>query len=314
MAERHWAKKRERGSYWGILIVLRVYQYGGHWLMRLVLAPVITYFLITGRAARHASRQFLTRVHEFSGASAVFLKTPDWRHSWHHFWQFGLHALEKIDAWVGKAPKYTVRNCGDTHFSDLEKRPEGGILIGSHLGNLEVARALAADKYSRRMNVLVFTQHAQSFNRALKTVNPAADIDLIQVTDIDMGLAIKLKERIDDGEYVVIVGDRTSVTAPHQSVTHDFLGHPAPFALGPWILASVLECPVYFLFCLKNTDDETYDLHLNFACEHLVLPRKRRREALEPVLRQYCEQLETLAQRYPYQWFNFFDFWHKDSP
>lgn len=313
MTDKHWAKTEERGSYWGILFVLRAYQYGGHWLMRLVLAPVITYFFLTGKASRRASCQFLKRVHEFAGAESPFTQPPGWRQSWYHFWQFGLHALEKIDAWVGKSPKYTVRNCGDTQFADLEKRPEGGLLIGSHLGNLEIARAMAGKKYSRRLNVLVFTQHAQSFNKALKAVNPKADVDLIQVTDIDMGLAIMLKERIDNGEYVVIVGDRTSVTAPQQSVSHDFLGLSAPFALGPWILASVLECPVYFLFCLKNPEDGNYDLYLNFACGQLKLPRKSRQEALQPVLKQYAEQLEQLAIRYPYQWFNFFDFWHKDS-
>ncbi|MBJ7266210.1 acetyltransferase [Idiomarina abyssalis] len=313
MVEKHWAKKKERGSYWGIVIVLRAYQYGGHWLMRLILAPVITYFFLTGGAPRRASLDFLRRVHSFAGEQSPFVAEPGWRQSWYHFWQFGLHALAKIDAWVGKVSKNQVRNCGDTHFDDLEKQPKGGILIGSHLGNLEVARALASKKYTRRMNVLVFTQHAQSFNRALKNVNPKVDIDLIQVTDIDMGLTILLKERIEQGEFVVIVGDRTSVTQPGQTIDQEFLGKPAAFALGPWILASVLECPVYFLFCLKNSDDGHYDLYLNRACDQLKLPRKSRREALQPVLKAYSETLEKLAIRYPYQWFNFFDFWKKDS-
>jgi len=34
---------------------------------------------------------------------------------------------------------------------------------------------------------------------------------------------------------------------------------------------------------------------------------------LQPVLKAYSETLEKLAMRYPYQWFNFFDFWKKDS-
>jgi predicted LPLAT superfamily acyltransferase len=103
MAEQHWAKTEERGSYWGILFVLRAYQYGGHWLMRLVLAPVITYFFLTGKAARRASCEFLQRVHEFAGGKSPFTQAAGWRKSWYHFWQFGLHALEKIDAWVGKS-------------------------------------------------------------------------------------------------------------------------------------------------------------------------------------------------------------------
>ena len=53
---------------------------------------------------------------------------------------------------------------------------------------------------------------------------------------------------------MVIVGDRTP---PAQSgsarVAHvDFLGAPAPFAQGPFILASLLDCPVYLCFCLRQ--------------------------------------------------------------
>ncbi|WP_258808265.1 acetyltransferase [Pseudidiomarina sp. CB1] len=310
---KHWATTKERGNYLGILIVLRAYKYGGHLLMRLVLAPVIFYFFLTGTTARKASMAYLRKLHGYSGQASPFQKLPTWRNSLKHFWQFGLASLAKTDAWIGRINKQHVKNCGNTHFRDLEQRPEGGILIGSHLGNLEVARAIASSSYCKRMNVLVFTEHAQAFNRALRELNPNVAVDVIQVTNIDMGLAIMLRERVDQGEFVVIVGDRTSVTDPTQSITHDFLGEPAQFAIGPWVLASILECPVYFLFCVRNASGQGYDLHLDFVTERLHLPRRSRHQHIEAILAQYVAQLENLCQRYPYQWFNFFDFWQQQT-
>lgn len=311
----HWAQTQERGSYLGIVFVLRAYKYGGHLIMRLVLAPIIAYFFFTGRKARRASMQYLQRLHTYSGEASPFKRSPTWRDSLKHFWQFGLSALEKTDAWIGKVTKHAVENCGTTHFHELEDNPRGGILIGSHLGNLEVARAVASRTYKKRMNVLVFTQHAQSFNRALRELNANVAVDLIQVTEIDVALTLMLRERVDNGEFVVIVGDRISVTRPEQSIHYPFLGQPAAFAIGPWVLASVLECPVYSLFCLRNTAQSNYHLYLDWMTDQLVLPRKQRQQALQQVIGAYSSKLEQLCQRYPYQWFNFFDFWqqHEDS-
>lgn len=311
----HWAETKERGNYLGILFVLRAYKYGGRFIMRLVLAPVIAYFFLTGRKARQASMQYLQRLHASSGESSPFKQPPTWRHSLQHFWQFGLSALEKTDAWIGKVSNHAIQNCGTTLFQDLEDSPRGGVLIGSHLGNLEVARAIASRTYKKRMNVLVFTQHAQSFNRALRELNADVTVDLIQVTEIDIALTLMLRERVDQGEFVVIVGDRISVTHPEQSIQYPFLGHPAAFPIGPWVLASVLECPVYSLFVLHDTAQSNYHLYLDWMTDQLVLPRKQRQQALQVIMAQYTSKLEQLCQRYPYQWFNFFDFWqqHEDS-
>ncbi|KFZ30855.1 acetyltransferase [Pseudidiomarina salinarum] len=311
----HWAKTQERGNYWGIIFVLRAYKYGGRWIMRFMLMPIIFYFFLTSKKARRASKNYLTRLHIFSGDASPFTSAPTSLNSLRHFWQFGLSVVEKTDAWIGKVNKRGIKNCGSIHFTDLENSSRGGILIGSHLGNIEVARAVANQTYKKRMNILVFTQHAQSFNRALQELNGNVAIDLIQVTEIDMALTIMLRERVDQGELVVIVGDRVSVTRPEQSVRHHFLGMPADFAIGPWVLASILECPVYFFFFLRSPHQANYHLYLDLATEQLRLPRRNRHQLLQRVLGQYVAQLEYLCRLYPYQWFNFYNFWqqHKDS-
>lgn len=304
----HWACKRENGSYLGIRILLWLYRYGGKWLIVLSLAPVTGYFFLKDRKARQASIQFLQQAHQFAGESSPFRQSPGYWQSYRHFWQFSQAALAKIDAWVGKfSADKDVRRSGDIQFSDMVASGKGGIIISSHLGNTEVCRALVRSRYPTRINVLTFTRHAEAFNRALKNANEQVDLNLIQVDDFTPALAIMLKERIEQGEFVVIVGDRVSVNNPERAIWADFLGKPAPFSVGPWILASVLECPVYLMFCLQQS--QHYQLIFECFEQQIRLPRKNRQDMLQHYIGRYASTLEKHACRYPQQWFNFYDFW-----
>lgn len=106
-----------------------------------------------------------------------------------------------------------------------------------------------------------------------------------------------------------MVGDRTSVAHAGRSISCEFLGHPAQFAEGPFILASLLDCPVYFLFCLKKAG--RYEVYLEKVADKLELPRATRKEDLERVIRRYAALLEEQCLAFPYQWYNFFDFWQE---
>ena len=108
---------------------------------------------------------------------------------------------------------------------------------------------------------------------------------------------------------MAIVGDRVSARHKERSVYVPFLGRNAPFPEGPFVLASLLACPVYLVFCTKV--GRKYRLYIEPFEERLVLPRGRRREALEEVIARYARALESHCLRAPTQWFNFFDFWEQ---
>ncbi len=110
--------------------------------------------------------------------------------------------------------------------------------MGSHLGNLELCRALSSRHPDIKINALVFTEHAERFNAVLKAINPDSDLNLIQVNELGADTAIMLQQKVEQGEWVVIVGDLTSVTKEQRVVWADFLGKLAPFPQGPFILVS----------------------------------------------------------------------------
>ena len=57
----------------------------------------------------------------------------------------------------------------------------------------------------------------------------------------------------------MIAGDRVPVAAHPRVALADFLGQPAAFPVGPYILGSVLQCPVYLLFSMQRGD--RYEVH-----------------------------------------------------
>lgn len=303
----HWAQKQENGSYLALRSLLFAYRFGGKWLIVLCLAPVLAYFFVRDGTARNASLNYLQRLHQYKGATSPFTKKPGYWLAYQHFWQFAQAALAKIDGWLGRIRVGKIRYGGSVAFDQLIKDGKGSVIIGSHLGNQEVCRALVRSKYPVRINVLAHTQHTAAFNRILKESNSDVDLHLIEVTELTPAVTVRLQDCIDKGELVVIVGDRISAQAPERAVWAEFLGKPAPFAIGPWILASLLQCPVVLMFCMKEKNG--YNLMFEPFADQINLPRKSRQQQLEIYISEYAQQLEKVACSYPLQWFNFYDFW-----
>ncbi|MDN4502133.1 acyltransferase [Alteromonadaceae bacterium BrNp21-10] len=308
----HWSSIAERGNQFGIQCLLFLYRIFGKTLLKIVLLPVIIYFFITGSTSRRYSKIFLTNAFKLRHSKGLSTQSrPSIYDGIKHFMSFGLSAFDKIDSWLGNISPNQITYKNYALFNHLIEQKRGAIFIGSHLGNLEVCRALGQGKYAIRINVLVFTQHAEAFNKVLGQLNDDADLNLIQVTQVGPDVAIMLKDRVDKGEFVVIVGDRTPINNPGRVSTVDFMGKPAPFSQGPLILASVLECPVYLLFCLREKRGFKV-IFENFAIPKLVLPRKNRQEILSTYCQKFAHRLEHYACLYPHQWYNFFDFWQQD--
>ncbi|MCG8611715.1 MAG: glycosyl transferase [Pseudomonadales bacterium] len=309
---KHWANAQERGSILGIRILLWIYRLFGRFVLSIFFAPVIFYFYLFGKTSRKASLNFLRRVEQHPEQQTFKTEPGFWQGYLHHL-NFGWIVLDKIDSWIGKLNATHVQYADPDRVQAIMHGNKGAVFIGSHLGNIEACRAIASSKYNKRINVLVYTHHAVAFNRILNEINPDAEIDLIQVSTLSPELMMLLRERVDQGEIVVIVGDRTPVQGPGKIKYSTFLGEPAPFAIGPFVLASLLECPVYLLFFMKTRHAQLrYQMILEPFADPLQLPRKQRQEALQSWIDQYASRLEYHTIRYPYQWFNFYDFWAKD--
>lgn len=303
----HWSRLAERGSELGLRMVFAAYRLLGERAARLMLYPIVSYFFLTSTRARRASHDYLRRIAVRAGKAA-----PSRRDSFRHLLAFAQSSLDKLTAWMGGIDSRRIDFPNRATFDGLRASGRGAVFIGSHLGNLEMTRALAAGIRLATINAVVYTEHAQQFNRMLAAANGDFGVNLLQVSNLGPETAIMLKDKIDNGELLVIVGDRTPPVENGRVCSVDFLGAPAPFAQGPFILASLLDCPVYLFFCLR--EDDGYRIHLEPFAERIELPRRERQQRLQAYLQEYARRLETYCLRAPEQWFNFYDFWRQETP
>jgi predicted exporter/predicted LPLAT superfamily acyltransferase len=303
----HWARFEERGSYLGIQFVASAYFLLGRRACMLMLWPVVGYFYITDPKRRDESLGYLARINRLKG-----LPPPATLDGLRHFMSFAEKALETFIAWA--RPKSSrIRVVGAEEIDRMAAEGHGGILIVSHIGNAELSRSGLVSRFGRDVNVLMHTKHAVQYNQLLHHINPASVAHTIEVTEIGPATAIDLEARVQRGEWIAIAGDRTPVFGGGRVSRVPFLGAPALFSQGPYILAGLMKCPVYLLFCLRDADGGHTAYFERFA-ERIDIPRRDKDAFLRSLTARYASRLEHYCLVAPMQWYNFFDFWAQEAP
>lgn len=303
MSQQHWAGQRERGSF----ILMKVTAWLARKLGRRLISPllylIVLYFYLFGAKARRSIRQYQYNLAKWSGRPAL---QPTRLSVFRQFMSFADTLLDKLDVWNGKLglDQVTVIDSSHTHLQG-----RGQMLVAAHLGNLEVCRALAELGEQVTINVLVHTKHAEQFNRLLGDAG-ARNLRLIQVSELDAAIMLQLSERLERGEWLAIAGDRVPLTGS-RTVTVDFLGKPAAFPQGPWLLAGLLRCPVHLIHCLKI--DKRYQVIIEPFADCVHWKRSERDEVIRHWTQRYANQLAQRCLDAPLQWFNFYPFWIKDD-
>ncbi|MGO2450586.1 LpxL/LpxP family acyltransferase [Pseudomonas taetrolens] len=304
--QQHWADHKERGSFWLMKFTAFGIKLLGRRLLTPVLYGIVLYFFVFGRRARHSIRDYQQHLADWSGRSS--LRPTQWR-IFSQFMAFADALLDKLDMWNGRLKFEDIEIVDPAHLRDQLRGERGQMLVGAHLGNLEVCRALAELGEKVTMNVLVHTRHAERFNRLLGEAG-ATSLRLIQVSELNPAVMLQLSQRLENGEWLAIAGDRVPLHGG-RNVQVNFLGHPAPFPQGPWLLAGLLKCPVNLLFCLKH--EGRYRVTLEPFADAVQWRRSDREQVIAEWATRYAERLGHYCLEAPQQWFNFYPFWKTDD-
>lgn len=299
----HWSRQAERGGLLGLRITVMSYRLLGDGFARWLLRPIVGWFFLSGATARRASLDYLQRLHAVDPGAPQ----PNWRNAYRHMLAFADANLDKLAAWTGRIAHTGIRFDDQPAFEALIASGRGAVLLGAHFGNLEMMRALANLNGVAHVNAVVYTDHARRFNAALADTSPGFEVNLLQISSLGPETAIMLRDKIDCGELLVIVGDRTPPAENGRVVSAEFLGAPALFPQGPFILAALLECPVFLFACVRDTAG--YRVVFEPFAERIELPRGKREAAIAVHAQHYANRLAEMCRKTPFQWFNFFNFW-----
>src|SRR5690606_14928717 len=161
------------------------------------------------------------------------------------------------------------------------------------------------------INILAHNDNARMIAAFLDEVSGGqSKVRVIEIDPQQRTYILEVKARIDAGELVAVLGDRLGLN--DRSTVVEFFGAPARFPTGPYIMASVLRCPVLAVFGTYVTP-RRYLLRCELLSDRVELPRADRERALTGYAQQFASRLEHHARAAPDNWFNFYDFWY-DSP
>jgi predicted LPLAT superfamily acyltransferase len=306
----HWAEIGEAGFVGGMRLLVWVYRHLGRLPFRLVLYPVLGYFFLVRGSARRASLEYLTRLQQ---SHQVFAQAPSWSLAWAHFMSFAEAMLDKVLALAGEFPLQGISVHGREQLLTQIDAGRGGVLLTAHVGNLEVCRALGEMRPNLRLNILIHSRNAEKFNRLLARHQGPQRVRLIEISEITPGTAMQLSERVAAGEYLVIAADRLTPGSGRRSADAPFLGAPAPWPIGPFMIASLLQCPVHLVFCTRR--GAGYHIEFEPFAERIERGRGRggREAVLQPYVARFAQRVERQCQLAPLQWFNFYPFWRQNA-
>jgi predicted LPLAT superfamily acyltransferase len=297
----HWQQQREGGSRTSVGLLIGAALRCGRNFMQICLYPITLYYFFKRGPERRASRDYLTRVF---GRPASFWQVLK------HLHCFAVTMADRVYLLAHGERGFEIEVHGLEQLQQCINQGRGVLLVGSHQGSFEVLRALSARCPEVPLRVLLDKQKTPAITELLESLAPEVGEAVIDVSQGGAGITLAIAETCRAGGMVALLADRGRAHEVLRRV--DFLGDPAPFPIGPWLLANTLQVPVVLCFGVYR-GGRRYALHFESFAERVEIPRDARDQALDDVLRRYVHRLEHYARLEPYNWFNFYDFWQQDE-
>lgn len=216
------------------------------------------------------------------------------------YYTFGQTIIDKISISAGMRNKFTYEFDGIEILKNLLAEKKGGVLISAHIGNFEIAEHFFGEiDLDFQINLVTTDLEHSAIKKYLESVTQKPTVKFIIIQD-DLSHIFEINAALANNELICFTGDRYFEGT--KSLSGEILGQEANFPAGPFLIASRLKVPVVFVYVMKEQN-----LHYHLYAREAVV--KHRDE--KALLKSYIESVESMLQKYPLQWFNYFDFWNQ---
>ena len=298
-----WFEKKEKAGRFWLNLSVKLVSILPHFLLKIACFFVTLFYYIFSPKERAYIREFYENLREFQRQNGLKISKIS---VFKNFYEFGLNIADKIAVYK---QKFTAKDLiiinPELLFGEFIDKNAGQIILTSHFGNIEVARALSLATQKNRLCVLMYSQNAANFMQLLNELNNA-QIPAVFVDELDLPKMLELKNLLENGVHIGIMGDRTAIVGKNLCVK--FLGKECFLPQGAFLLAHILKVQMMMLWCERtNKGYEVEVKRLEFA------PQNTRNESIKAMANAYVAELERRVCRRPWLWFNFYDFWGKNE-
>jgi predicted LPLAT superfamily acyltransferase len=300
----HWSERREGGSRFAQRLLCAIGLRLGRPAARLFLYPITLYFFFRRGPERQQSRAFLSRALGRPASTWATLK---------HLHCYAATILDRVfllsdSRWSDSSRRFDIRVHGLDQLESQMAHGRGVLLLGAHIGSFEVLRVLAVERPDVQVRVVMDTQQTPAMTAMLHALNPAVAAGVIDAGQDGTAIALAIQDAAGQRALIGLLADRARPREPTRDAT--FFGAPAPFPIAPYLIASVLKLPAVLCFGLYRGGNR-YDLYFETLAECIQIARHERDAKLGEWTQRYAARLEHYTRMDPFNWFNFYDFWHR---
>jgi len=216
------------------------------------------------------------------------------------YYVFGQTLIDRLMISSGKKNRFTYEFDGIEKIQEVLKNGKGAVLISAHVGNFEISEYFFEDLNEELITNIVTTDlEKKKIKDYLQRLSLKSRMKYILISE-DMSHIYEFNEALSKNEFICLTGDRYMPGSKY--LESEFLGEKAHFPAGPFLIGSRLKVPVLFVYVMK---DSSTHYHLYARVEEV---EHRNEKAL---LESYISSISSIVDKYPYQWFNYFNFWNK---
>lgn len=290
-----WVTRPERSNALAMRFIVWVALKMGRTAARTLLYPICLYFMVFSANSRKASKKYLLK---------ALGRNPGFRDLFHHFHAFASTILDRVFLFNNQFELFDVRVHGQAVMNEMIASKQGCFLLGAHMGSFEIVRSLGRESVEPNVSMVMYEENAKKLNSVLNAINPDLVMQIIPLGKVDSML--KVEEALERGGFVGMLADRT--IEGEGTVPCDFFGEQATLSTGPFRIAMMLKQPIVLMFGLYRGGNQ-YDIYFERFADMGQVERSQRNLILEQSLKRYVARLEYYCRLFPYNWFNFYDFW-----
>jgi predicted LPLAT superfamily acyltransferase len=226
-----------------------------------------------------------------------------WFDTFRLVYSFGQVLVDR--GWLGlrRAARLRGELLGNDQLLELVGKGKGLVLLTAHVGNWQTALAHICG-FKVPVNSLMQYEQEAVAKHYFDLRSEAVPFKIIN-SDGFMGGLIESTAALQRGEVVTIMADRYA-GGPYSEVT--FLGDKVRLPVAAYSLAAATGAPVAILLAAK-TGRRDYNMKLWDVFYPEGVERHNRQEDLSKWARRFAQSMEEYVKEYPYQWYNFYDFW-----
>jgi predicted LPLAT superfamily acyltransferase len=290
-------KGKTRGGLTGYKIFISMLKYlglpGAYFLLRFV---ALHFFLFDPKSFRNIFYFYRKRL-EFSFLNSVLAV-------YRNYYAFGKVILDKTAAMGGFDAKFTFNFDGEEYLTKIARDGKGGLFISAHIGNFEMAGHML-ERLNTKVNIIMLDAEHQKIKDYLSTFTQKS-FHVIPIGE-DNSHIYEISQALSNHEIVCMHGDR--FIAGSKTIACDFLGKKAQLPTGPFYLAMKYGVPVSFVFAMKEGNSHYHYFATMPKCYAQQGTPGKRDEMLKIIITDYLAAIEEKVKQYPFQWFNYYDFW-----